>query len=248
MKKYFYILITVITLFSCSTTKEVTTTNYPNKTDIAILTIESKDVAKNFTYFKNGLKVTYDFWGETTLIILENISDSIIFIDLNNSYITTGKEKLNYNKMIKGSFNILPLLPDSTVDLHNFFTINNDNVDKLNQRIKEISNYKYKQKYFKKNECPINITNTVKFSVKSANSYKFTITNNFYSSKINIVTKTQFYELQQYNKKLYNKTFYNKSDYEQQNDLSWKKISKDILVEAVYTFVELAITVISSLH
>jgi len=220
MRIYFYILFILITLFSCSTKEKITSTNYFNKTDIAILTIESKDVTKNFTSFKNGLKVTYDFWGETTLIILENISDSIIFIDLNKSYITTGKDKLNYNKMIKGSFNILPLLPDSTVNLHNFFTINNDNVDKLNQQMKEISNYKYKQKYFKKNECPINITNTVKFYVKSTNSYKFTITNSFYSSKINIITKNQFYELQQYNKKLYNKTFYNKSDYEQQNDFS----------------------------
>ena len=246
MKIYFYILFALITLFSCATKEKTTTTSYNNKSDIAILTIESNDVANNLTYFKNGLKVTYDFWGETTLIILENISDSIIFIDLNNSFITTGYKKLNYNKMIKGSFNTLPLLPDSTVDLSNFYTINNDNAKKLNYRIKEISKYKYKQKYFKKSECPINITNTIKYSLKSANSYKFTIENNFYSSKLNIITETQFYELQQYNKKLYNKTYYNKSDYEQRSDLSFKKLSKDVLLDVVSTFVELAVIVLMS--
>ncbi len=237
MKSFFYILFTIITLFSCTTKEKALTTSYGNKTDIAILTIESDDVAKNFTYFKNGLKLTYDFWGETTLIILENISDSIIFIDLNNSYITTGIKKLNYNKMIKGSFNTLPLLPDSSVDLSNFYTINNDNVEKINYRIKEISNFKYKQKYFKKSECPINITNSIRFSVKSHNSYKYTITNKFYSSKINIITKTQFYELQQYNKNLYNKTFYKKSDYEEETQTSseWSNtnlISKYVIVNA----------------
>jgi len=247
MKKYFYILFVIITLFSCTTKEKATTTNsYSNKSDIAILTIESDDVTNNFTYFQNGLKVTYDFWGETTLIILENISDSIIFIDLNNSFVTTGNKKLNYNKMIKGSFKTLPLLPDSTVDLSNFSTINNDNVEKLNSRIKEIAHYKYKQKYFKKNECPINIINTIRYSVKSANSYKFTITNNFYSTKLNIITETQFYELQQYNKKLYNKTYYNKSNYQEstQAELEWSDVSKDIFVDVLTTFVELAVIVL----
>lgn len=243
MKKHIYILFALFLMLSCSVKEKTTGTNYSNKSDIAVFTFESNEVRDNLTYHKNGMKVTYDFWGETVLVILENISDSTLFIDLDKSILSTGNEKLNYNKMIKGNFKILPLLPDSIVELHNFYIVNNDNVNAIDYSIKEISKYKYKQKYFKKNEYPISLSNSIIFSAKSVDAHKYSIANTFNSVKINIITETQFYELQQYNKELYNKTYYNKSNYQEQSDISWNDVQKDIFVDILTTFVEVAVIV-----
>jgi hypothetical protein len=202
MKKTLFFISALILMILSSIAQE-TKQNY-----YAIFSFESNDVTNNFTKYQSGLKVTYDFWGETASIILENISDSTLYVNLNASLITTGNKKLNFNDMIKGSFNTLPILPDSVIELYNFNIINDDNIELVENSINEIKTFVNKQKFYKQSEYPIKIFNHIEFSVNSIKNQPIKIQNDFYASKINLISETEYYQLTQYNKQLYNKTYY----------------------------------------
>lgn len=211
MKKAYKILTKIVLLLaiaivftSCYT---VHSTNYVKEENYAVFTIKSQTVSDNFTDINQNLKITYDFWGENLIIVLENISDKTIFIDLNNSLVSSGKEKTVYNSMIAGTFNTLPLEPGNKIEVDDFIIFNTDNEERIKDKIKIAKGFTSKAFSFKTGDYPINITNTVKFGFDKANCNEFIIEDKFYSEKVNILNISDFEHLNQYGK-LYNKTFY----------------------------------------
>ena len=202
--KFSLILAIALSFSSCYT---VHSTNYVKVDNYAVFTLESPTVSENFTDINNGLKITYDFWGENLIIVLENISDKTIFVDLNNSLVSSGKEKTIYNSMVSGTFDILPIEAGKKIEVNNFYIFNTDNEDKIKEKIKTAKAFTSKSLSFKTGDYPINITNTVKFGINKEKCDEFIIEDKFYSEKVNILNLSDFEHLSQYGK-LYNKTFY----------------------------------------
>lgn len=196
-----------IVFTSCYT---VHSTNYVKEENYAVFSIKSTDITDDFTDYKEGLKITYDFWGDNLIIVLENISDKTIFIDLNNSLVSSGKEKTVYNSMVAGTFDILPLESGNKIELDDFIIFNTDNEEKIKEKIKIAKTFTSKALSFKTGDYPINITNTVKFGYVKTKSNEFIIEDKFYSEKVKILNISDFEHLNQYGK-LYNKTFYQTS-------------------------------------
>jgi len=192
---------------SCYT---VHSTNYVKEENYAVFSIKSQDVTDDFTDYQEGLKITYDFWGENLIIVLENISDKTIFIDLNNSLVSSGKEKTVYNSMVAGTFDILPLESGNKIELDDFIIFNTDNEEKIKEKIKVTKAFTSKSLSFKTGDYPINITNTVKFGINKEKCNEFIIKDKFYSERVKILNISDFEHLKEYGK-LYNKTFYQTS-------------------------------------
>lgn len=214
MNKTFKILfklilaLTITIVFtSCYT---VHSTNYVKEDNYAVFNIKSPTTSNNFTDINNGLKLTYDFWGENLIIVIENISDKTIFVDLNKSIVTSGKERIIYNSMVSGSFNVLPIEAGNKIEVTNFYIFNTDNEEKVKAKIKVAKGFTSKSLSFKTGDYPINITNIVKFGFEKNNCTEFILEDNFYSENVKILNQPDFDHLIQYGK-LYNKTFYKTS-------------------------------------
>jgi len=197
------IVITFV-LTSCYT---VHSTNYIKEDNYAVFTLKSQSASANFTDYKNGLKITYDFWGENLIIVLENISDKTIFIDLNQSKVSSDKEKIAYNSMVAGTFDILPLEPNNKIELDDFIIFNDDNEEKIKEKIKIAKDFTSKALIFKTGDYPINIKNSIHFGYNKTQCNEFTLEDKFYSERVKILNISDFEHLSQYGK-LFNKTFY----------------------------------------
>ena len=199
------VLFSLYFLNSCYVSKGTSST----KKGYAILKFNSYDkIRNNFTQYNSGLKVTYDFWGATLLVILENISDSTLYINLNSSKTSNDYEKLTYNDMISGDFSVLPLLPDSIIELQSFYIFNPLNLNRLKPKIKELKHFVYKQKFFKKGEYPVILSNEIHFSIKQfGKEFKKDIKASFYSEQLILKTDSEFTAFQQDNNELYKYSF-----------------------------------------
>ena len=90
MKKIIYYMAIVLALSSCSTTKY-----------FQIYTVGSDDVEKkdnSFNYENENCCIYYDFWAEggDVTFIFENKTDSIIYIDLKNSFFEKNRLVFDY--------------------------------------------------------------------------------------------------------------------------------------------------------
>ncbi len=233
---YIFVVFSILFLSSCSSSK------YVNKTsdDYAVIGFKSEDVRNNFTQYKSGLKITYDFWGETLLIILENVSDSVLYINLDKSIIKSDNKSLSYNNMIAGSFSELPLMPDSIIELNNFFIITEKDYPKIKEQIKSLDQFVNKQKFFK---IPIiHIENNVEFSIKQYNKrFNKNIKANFYSENIRLVSPDTLNSIEQTDNMLYAKTFVPIKDLtytESTNNNDFIYYIADIMVDLSFLLVE----------
>ena len=220
---------------SCYTTQ---TTSYETRDSYAVFDIKSDNTNDNFTYNKNGLKITYDFWGDNIIVVMENISDSTIFIDLNTSKISTGKEKMIYNNMVSGSFNVLPIEPGNKVEVNNFIIINSDNEIRIKEKIKEAKHFSQQNLSFKTGDYPIKIQNKINYGYTNDTSNEYVINNDFYSSRVKIISSDDFNHLIEYGK-LYNKTYYKTSyteriDKSEMHQLFTPEQMADIFVTIIY--------------
>jgi hypothetical protein len=231
---------------SCKAQENADVNRRPVESDFAILLMESKDVKDNFTDYQNGLKLTYDFWGEAVVVLLENISDSILFIDLENSEITIGLQSLKYDVMLKGDSGTFALLPDSIVELNNFRHINKDTDGKILYEVNELLSHQYRQKAYEKNESPIIVTNLIRFSVYNENLSSYSISNTFYASVLNLISEKEFYALKQSDNRLYNKAYLNLSNSRERarNRIDWTDESKEIFIEVLYSVLEIAFLIL----
>ena len=207
LKILFKLILSIVISFVFTSCYTVHSTNYVKEDNYAVFNIKNISTSDNFTDINNGLKLTYDFWGENLIIVLENISDKTIFVDLNKSLVTSGKEKTIYNSMVLGSFNVLPIEAGNKIELNNFYIFNTDNEDRVKEKIRIAKGFTSKSLNFKTGDYPINIKNIVKFGFEKNNCKQFTVENKFYSEKVKILTSSEFEHLIQYGK-LYNKTFY----------------------------------------
>jgi len=218
---------------SCYTTK---TTSYVQEKNYAIFEMKGDNTENNFTHEKNGLKLTYDFWGENLIVVLENISDKTIFVDINKSYITTGKEKVNYNSMIAGDFTVLPIEPGKKIEVNDFLIINSDNETRIKEKIKIAKQFSDASLSFKTSDYPIKLENKIVFGSKSSSYSEFLMNDNFYAEKVNIINPTDFNHINQYGK-LYNKTYFQTSITTEKESINLEPIMSPAQMAELFVYV-----------